>query len=242
MSNMEQSNRQNSQVDDDDMRPEYDFSKGLSGVHASRFSKLSSDEALILGYWQGKGFDVASFSKREMRDIRTPDFRLSRSGKEVAFCEVKSFQKDTWLDDQLRHAAPGQLVGGLRTDPIANRISNAIHTAFKQFESVNAGHRLFNLLVLVNHDASAVPVDLDSVITGRYDPLHGILDATHTQYSGGRIRREKLEIDLYIWMDMPKSHRPRVRRLFFGNPGTQKQICDLLQLDPKEIKLITPAA
>ena len=71
-------------MNDDDMRPEYDFSRGLRGVHAYRFSKLSSDEALVLGYWQGKGFEVESFARNEMRDLKTPDFRLSRGGVEVA--------------------------------------------------------------------------------------------------------------------------------------------------------------
>ena len=53
----------------DDMRPEYDFSRGLRGVHAYRFSKLTSDEAFALGYWQSKGFEVGAFANREMRDL-----------------------------------------------------------------------------------------------------------------------------------------------------------------------------
>jgi hypothetical protein len=89
----------NPQTNDDEMRPEYDFSKGVRGVHASRFSKLSSDEALVLGYWQGEGFEVGSFSTSEMRTMKTPDFRLSRNGVEAAYCEVKSFQRDNWLAD-----------------------------------------------------------------------------------------------------------------------------------------------
>ncbi len=146
--------RKKTEANDDDIRPEYDFSKGLRGVHAYRFSKLSSDEALVLGYWQGEGFQVRSFAKNEMRDLKTPDFRLSRDGVEVVLCEVKSFLRDEWLEDQLKQAAPGELVGGLRPDPIFNRISNAVHTAFKQFESVNFDHRLLNFLFFVNHDTS----------------------------------------------------------------------------------------
>ena len=239
---MSQSARQKILVNEDEMRPEYDFSRGLRGVHAYRFSKLSSDEALILGYWQGQGFEVRAFAKNEMRDLKTPDFRLSRDGEEVALCEVKSFQRDEWLEDQLKNAPPGELVGGLRPDPIFNRISNAVHTAYKQFQSVNSDHRLLNFLLLVNHDTSAKPADLDRVLTGYEDPLHGGFDPTCLQFSEGRIREEKSKIDLYVWLDFLKPDHTRIRRYFFGNPETRGSVCDLLGIDPSQIKNITPAA
>jgi hypothetical protein len=228
--------------DDDDMRPEYDFSKGLRGVHAYRFSKLSSDEALILGYWQGNGFEVGSYSNAELRKIKTPDFRLTRKGIDVAVCEVKSFLRDAWLDEQIKKAPYGELAGGLRTDPIFNRVSNAVHTAFKQFESVNPAHGLFNFLVLVNHDPNARPEDLDRVLTGYEDPMHGGFDQTCIQFSEGRIREEKKRIDLYVWVDFLKADSVRVRRLFFGNPETQTAVCELLELDPENVNMIPPAA
>ncbi len=226
----------------DEMRPEYDFSKGLRGVHAFRFSKLSSDEALVLDYWQGKGFEVAAFAKNEMRDLKTPDFRLSRDGHEVALCEVKSFQRDEWLEDQLKNALSGELVGGLRPDPIFNRISNAIHTAFKQLDSVNSDHRLLNFLFLVNHDTSAKAEDLDRVLTGYEDPLHERFDPTCMQFSEERIREEKKRIDLFVWMDFLKPDRIRIRRYFFGNPENSNLVCDLLKIDPTQIKMLPPAA
>jgi len=239
---MRQDDNPNRQNNDDEMRPEYDFSKGLRGVHAFRFAKLSSDESLILGYWQGNSFEVGSFSNAELRDRRTPDFRLSRSGKDVALCEVKSFQHDTWLDEQIKKVPPGEVAGGVRPDPIFNRISNAIHTAFKQFDSVNPAHELFNFLVLVNHDPSAHPEDLDRVLTGSEDPLHGVFDQTCLRFSQGRIREEKNKIDLYVWFDFLKADSFRVRRLFFGNPATQESVCRLLGIDPENVKMITPAA
>jgi hypothetical protein len=224
------------------MRPEYDFSRGLRGVHAYRFSKLSSDEALILGYWQGKGFEVGSFAKNEMRDLKTPDFRLSRGGVEVALCEVKSFQKDTWLDNQLENAASGELVGGLRPDPIFNRISNAIHTAFKQFESVNSDHMLLNFLLLVNHDTSAKPEDLDRVLTGYENPRMGLFEPTCVQFSEGRIREEKNQVDLYVWLGLKNGRIPSREYRVLGNPSTHGRVCELLKIDPAKVKKLTPAA
>jgi hypothetical protein len=229
-------------MNDDDMRPEYDFSRGVRGVHAYRFSKLSSDEALVLGYWQGEGFEVGGFTKTEMHDFKTPDFRLSRGGTEVALCEVKSFQRDTWLEGQLKNATPGELVGGLRPDPIFNRISNAIHTAFKQFESANPEHRLLNFLFLVNHDTGARPADLDRVLTGFEDPRHGVFELTCSQFSEGRIRLEKGKIDLYIWLDLLKDGRLGPKYLVLGNPETKGSVCDLLGIDLGKIRDISSAA
>jgi hypothetical protein len=222
------------------MRPEYDFSRGLRGVHAYRFSKLSSDEAMVLGYWQAEGFEVSSFAKSEMRDLKTPDFRLSRNGRDVAYCEVKSFQRDEWLENQLKNATSGELVGGLRSDPIFNRIGNAVHTAFKQFESVNSDHRLLNFLFLVNHDTSARSKDLDRVLTGLEDPRGGCFDPTCTQFSDGRIRHEKGAIDLYVWLDLLKDGRLGSKEYrVLGNPKTQTTICDLLDIDSSSIKYIS---
>jgi hypothetical protein len=162
---------------------------------------------------------------------------------EAAYCEVKSFQRDQWLDDQLEKAPDGQLVGGLRPDPIFNRISNAIHTAFRQFENVNPDHRLMNFLFLVNHDASAKTTDLDRVLTGYEDPRHGLLEATCVQYAGGRIREEKRKIDLYVWLDFELSKQiPFHKYLVFGNRDRRHEACGLLGIDPQKIKDVPTAA
>ena len=239
---MNPNEKQQPTMNEDDMRPEYDFSRGLRGVHAYRFSKLSSDEALVLGYWQGKGFEAGPFAKNEMKEIKTPDFRLSRDGVEMALCEVKSFQRDEWLENQLQNAASGEVVGGLRPDPIFNRISNAIHTAFRQFESVNSDHRLLNFLFLVNHDTSAKPDDLDRVLTGYENPRMGLFEPTCVQYSAGRLRNEKSQIDLYVWLGMKGAGNPSREYRVLGNPSTQKQVCELLKIDPAQIKNLPPAA
>ena len=235
--------RLNPQSNDDEMRPEYDFSRGLRGVHAYRFSKLSSDEAFVLGYWQKEGFEVAGFAKSEMRDLKTPDFRLSRNGVEVAYCEVKSFQRDNWLEEQLKKAPPGEVVGGPRPDPIFNRIGNAIHTAFKQFESVNPDHCLMNFLFLVNHDTSARPEDLDRVLTGFENPRMGILDPTCVRFSQGRISQEKGKIDLYVWLDIQSDGQIRSREYrVLGNPESRQWVSSLLGIEPSRVRNIPSAA
>ena len=225
--------------DADAMRPQYDFSHGVRGRHAHLFGEIAADEERVRDWLGSRGFEVQTFDKQATRFARTPDFRLFRDGALIAYCEVKSFAKDRWLDEQLDQAQPGELAGGLRPDPIYNRISNGVHTAAQQLRAVNPDHQFLNILVLVNHDKAAKREDLVSVLTGKWDPLHGISDKTHTQYSEGRIREEKREIDLCLWIDSLSTERPFECRLCFtGNDKTRGRICELFALDPDKMKIV----
>ena len=121
----------------DEMKAEYDFTGGEQGRYAHLFGEVTEDESLVAAFWRRKGFEPQRFDKSETRFAKTPDFKLYRDGHLVAFCEVKTLMRDAWLDGMLDKAGPGELVGGLRQDPIYNRISNAVHTAVRQLESVN---------------------------------------------------------------------------------------------------------
>jgi len=223
---------------DDDMKPEYDFSGGERGRHAHLFGESEKDESSVATFWQDRGFEARRFDKNEIRSSKTPDLKLYLQDHLVAFCEVKTFQHEAWLDRALERAAPGELAGGLRRDPIYNRISNAVHTTVRQLETANPQHEHLNFLVLVNRDKGARREDLVSVLTGYWDPLHGIFEETHTAYSEGRIREEKRKIDLYVWMEPSPDSSLKIRLFFFGNDGTKEQVCNLLGLDPKTTKVI----
>lgn len=227
----------------DDMKPEYDFSRAVRSEHALRLSKLSSDEAIVSEYWHCEGFDVKPFSKLEKCGGKTPDFLLCRNEIQVAYCEVKSFQRDNWLEEQLVKAPAGELARGLRQDPVFNRISNAIHTAWRQFESVNADHRLMNFLFLVNHDTSAGAMDLDRVLTAFEDPRGEILEPTSVQCAGGRIAEERRKIDLYVWFDFEANGTIRSRGYRVpGNPESRRWVCGLLGVTPDIVRNIPSAA
>jgi len=224
---------------DDAMRPEYDFTGGERGRHAHRFGEVAEDESAVASFWRGQGFEWRRFEKKETRSSKTPDFKLYRQGHLLAFCEVKSFQHDAWLDRMLDQAAPGQLAGGVRPDPIYNRISNAVHTAVQQLEAANPQHEHLNFLVLVNRGKSAKREDLTSVLTGYWDPLHGVFQETDSAYSDGRIREEKRKIDLYIWMEPSHEGPLKAKLYFFGNDGNRERVCSLLKLDPQKVKVIS---
>jgi hypothetical protein len=223
---------------DDDIKPEYDFSHGERGRYAHLFGESATDEALVAEFWKEKGFDAQRFEKAETRFSKTPDFKLYRDERLVAFCEVKTFQHDSWLDRKLKNAASGELAGGLRPDPIYNRISNAVHAAIQQLETANPKHEYLNFLALVNRDMTATCEDLTSVLTGYWDPLHGVLEKTSTAYSEGRIREGKRKIDLYVWLE-PSQNKPLKPRLFFfgnENDETRDRICKMLGVNPNKFK------
>ena len=141
------------------------------------------------------------FTKAQMRLTKTPDFRVFQGDELSLYCEAKHLQQDEWLDKKLESAKPLELVGGLRPDPIFNRVSNHIHEAAQQFNAVNLDHRYPNILVFVNSDGQCGAEDLRSVITGNFYAKGGSVEPIYKQYSEGRIREDKFIVDLYIWWD-----------------------------------------
>jgi hypothetical protein len=69
-----------------------------------------------------RGLALERFSPEEIGRGKTPDRRVFQGGQLVAFAEIKS-PRDDWLDEQLRAAPPGIVVGGARPDPTFNRIA-----------------------------------------------------------------------------------------------------------------------
>ena len=216
--------------------PEVDFRGGERGKYAHLFGEATLDEELSARFLRDKGFEVHRVN--EDRLSKTPDFRLLSQGKLVAYCEVKTFERDVWIDKMLDSVCPGELTGGVRNDPIYNRIANAIHMASKQLVSMNPDHEALNILVLVNRDKQAKYQDLVSVTTGKWDPLAGIHDKTHVQFSEGRIREEKYKIDLYVWLDTLKEGQPELRGYFFGNYGNRPKACSLFGIDAEAVKSV----
>jgi hypothetical protein len=171
------------------------------------------------------------FSKAEKRQGKTPDFRVCRGNAVVLYCEAKHVQRDQWLHRQLREAQPLELVGGLRLDPIFNRVSNHIHEAAQQFNAVNSDRAYPNLLVFANSDRQCGAEDLRSIMTGNFYAQGGAIEPIYTQYSEGRIRNEKFLIDAYIWWDDWKPTE-KFTRFLWANSSHKETIKALL---PREV-------
>jgi len=162
------------------------------------------------------------FSKQEMRLTKTPDFRVFNGAVLVAYCEAKHVQEDDRLEKQLVDTPIGAIVGGVRQDPIFNRISNHIHEAAQQFSAVNPDRVCPNILVFANSDTHSDARDLDSVLTGLFRVKGGADEPIYKQYSEGRIQKEKHLIDLYIWWDTWKDAERYSRYFAAESPHKDK--------------------
>jgi len=196
---------------------------------------MDHDEDKVKHFLEERGFTVERFSKAETRAGKTPDFRVFQNGVFLFYCEVKSSPEDRWLDEQLNSAAPGELVGGARNDPIFNRLTADIHEAVKQFDAVNKDQKHPNVLALVNHDDMCGFNDLLGILTGNFYANDGTAHPIYRQFSHGRIKDEKGKVHLFIWLD---DHKPD-RLLFSQAEETHHAVlCAAFGVDQNEIKQI----
>lgn len=196
---------------------------------------LDPNETKVKDYLEERGFALERFRKEDTRVGKTPDFRVFRNGEFLFYCEVKSSSQDQWLDEQLKHAVRGELVGGGRSDPTFNRLANHIHEAVKQFDAVNEGQTHPNVLAFVNHDVMSGFNDLLGILTGNFYADDGIVHPIYRKFSHGRIKNEKERVHLYIWLD---DHKPN-RILFSQTDQTHHAVlCAAFGVEQNEIKQI----
>jgi hypothetical protein len=192
---------------------------------------MDAAEQYAEAYLTGLSLRPERFSKEEMRLGKTPDFRVFSDSDLAAYCEAKHVQHDDWLDEQLKEARPLQVVGGLRPDPVFNRLTAHIHKAAQQFAAVNPNHAYPNILVFANSDrACTFHGDLIGVLTGNFYVEGGSVEPIFEQFSNGRIKYEKVTIDLYVWWDSWKADRPRL--WFWHNSQHYGKVCALVGSDP----------
>lgn len=180
------------------------------------------DENLIANILHDEyGLHVKSFTKDERRERKTPDFKVYEDNSLAFFCEVKTVEHDS-SDDS-------------RYDPVYNRLGNRIHEAAKQFRSVNPNGEYPNVLVFVNHDDNIESNgDLESVITGSETPREGSSQQIFRKHSNGRIKKEKLDIHLYIWVSI-KGKRPKFSFTINDRSTYCAALCNYFDISPNDI-------
>lgn len=107
-----------------------------------------------------------------------------------------------------------EIVGGLRHDPVFNRLAEHIHKAAQQFAAVNPDRKYPSVLVFTNSDRHCGIADLVGTLTGNFYAEGGSVEPIYRNVSEGRIREEKHTIDLYVWVD---DWEPEKRKMFFNN-------------------------
>ncbi len=187
-------------------------------------------------FLSGYGLRSLKFDKEELRTGKTPDYRVYKDHDVLfSFCEVKNAQKDTWLDEKLEEAEPGEIAGGLRKDPVFNRLSAHIHKARKQFDAVNSDETLPNMLAFYNEDKQSGFLDLMAVTTGNFFAEGGAAFPIYKHISEGRIKEDIAKIHLFIWLDAYKPHRFLFNTI---NSKFQSELCSTFGFDPEKLELI----
>jgi hypothetical protein len=175
------------------------------------------------------------FTAAEMASGKTPDFRVFNGSDLELYCEVKSPEEDTWLDDQIDTAMPGEIVGGLRNDPIFNRLTDHIHKARKQFDAANPAESFPNVLAFYNQDKNSGFLDLLAVTTGNFFSEDGSVFPIYKNYSEGRAKKDIEKIHLFIWLDKHKPHRFLFNTI---NSKFQSSLCLRFGFDPESLQLV----
>ena len=183
---------------------------------------MDNNEKKVKKYLESMDFTVECFSKAEMRDgKKTPDFRVSRNGEFLFYCEVKSSSPDILFD-----------VG----DSIFNRLTSYIYKASKQFDAVNSELQVPNVLALVNQDDMSNFHDLLEILTGNFYADDGSVLPISKKFSEGRIKEHKIKIHLIIWLDALDNFK--LRGFWFSqiNEEFHLKLCQWFGVNPNDIE------
>lgn len=136
---------------------------------------MNKDEKRVKNLLEDRGCSV----QRIVEDPKgqKPDF-LVKADNMKFYCEVKSIDGDS----------------------ILNSISKKIHKSVKQFNAVNSN--IPNALVLCSHNDNdwINSLDLIAVLTSNFYTDDGNKHKIYGLYSDGRIKKEKFNISLYVWL------------------------------------------
>ncbi len=137
---------------------------------------MDAAEACAIDWFAERQMRTERFAKCEMRQGRTPDFRVFKNEEFLFYCEVKHVEQDRWIESQMEHSLPRQIVGGVRPDPIFNRLTDDIHNAFQQFHAVNPRRQSPNVLFFYNSDRKCEVLDLFAVLEGNFYAADGVIE------------------------------------------------------------------
>ncbi|MDI3477948.1 MAG: hypothetical protein PWQ59_1473 [Thermoanaerobacterium sp.] len=139
-------------------------------------------QSIVKAFLESKGFVAKKIPES---NIKTPDFEVYKEGELVFYCEEKTLEYDDFE--------------GLKNDSTYNAISRHLHTAAKQFNSINPNHEVPNVLAVVNLDTLKNIHDLFISLTGyalldngKYMKIHKV---------GHRIVEDISQVDLFLWFD-----------------------------------------
>ena len=209
-----------------DIEKDRDHTRSKRGPYAHLFSEYEVDEESVIQYWESLGCSV---ERLDSQDKRNPDFLLRFANGGRAICEVKSFGgPETGTSDYSLAYSPDL------------RISNALYTGIRQLLEYEIASDVYRILFFVNHNDKLNFDSFRKMLDGEWDPLKRKFVDPPNEWSL-RSRAQRKQIDLYLWLrDTPASsaESPSQR---WGRVDRVSEICDAMQLNPKQISLIQAA-
>lgn len=232
--------RGNSKEAGETIHPPVDLSKEMRGVYAHRMGESAEDEQRVASYWQGLGFAVESLESGRDTFSRLPDLRLSRNGKPVAYCEVKTIQRHRHHIRILHGEHEVEERVELSATSAEERLGTDLVTAIRQLNYANSDHSLLNLVVLVNRDLESTPTLLSKLFARQLPASKRGLQAKHDFWTVRSIQDFRSNVDLCLWVDGLSGFS--VTGYFAGNPSLREQMAGFTGLSLEKLLPLEPAA
>jgi hypothetical protein len=120
------------------------------------------------------------------------------------------------------------------------RISNALYAGIAQLREYSFQEDVYRILFFINHNDRLKFESLVKLLDDEWDPIHKKFVSEPNRWSSAA-RMKRKEIDLYLWLrdtpassaEYPSQHWGRVDRI--------GDICNAMQLNPTQIRLIQAA-
>ena len=148
------------------------------------------------------GIFLKKIDERDGKGGKEPDFEYIENDKRIFVCELKEYEavnpseKTGW---EVTHHSDGS-IEATRNSNAPNKVSGSIHQAYKQLQKYSVP----KILIFLNHYPGLDVGDLDETYKGFGEYSIGyrkLIDTYYKRASEGKIKDEKVKIDLYIWID-----------------------------------------
>ena len=141
----------------------------------------------------------------------TPDYELVVEGKRCAVLEAKRLERAPRTPENgWRVSRHGPITRATREDNGPSRVTALIHKACRQFSAFSDP----KILAFVNDENMLDALDMEEAFNGSLyygNEQIGYANTSSAKIANGRIREEKKNIDLFIWMDRYKTRNPVFR-------------------------------
>ena len=169
----------------------------------TKHQQISASENIIQELFLSHyGLHLKKIDEKDGKNGKQPDFEYLVDDKRIFVCELKEYiridpsEETGW--EVLNHSDGS--VEATRNSNAPNKVSDSIHTAFKQLQKYSEP----KILIFLNHYSGLDVRDLIETYRGfsEYSIANKkIIDIYYRRASEGKIKHEKDKIDLYIWID-----------------------------------------